>query len=72
MTNFDGELFVHGDNCIELVGKIDKNKVHVDSDGILESLAEASEKAWNKLSDEEKREVINRTFSEEPLVMDGD
>lgn len=72
MTNFAGELFVHGDNCIELVGKIDKNKVHVDSDGILESLAEASEKAWNRLSNEEKREVINRTFSEEPLVMDGD
>lgn len=72
MNNFDNGIFIHGDDTVELVGEIDKNKVHVENDKILESLAEASEKTWNRLSNEEKREVINRTFSEEPLVMDGD
>lgn len=72
MTNFDGELFIHGDDCIEFVGKIDENKVHVDGDRILEGFAEALEKVWNKLTDEEKQEVKNRIFSEEPIVMGGD
>lgn len=43
MTNFAGKIFVHGDDGIEVVGKVDKNKVHFDSDRILESLLEASE-----------------------------
>ena len=72
MNNFDNGIFIHGDDAVELVGKIDKNKVHVENDKILESLAEALEKEWNNLTEKEKQEVKNRTFSYEPFLMGGD
>lgn len=43
MSNFDNGLFIHGDDCVEFVGKIDENKFCTDGDRILESLLEASE-----------------------------
>lgn len=72
MKHFDNGIFIRGNDCPELVGEIDKSKIHVDSNRISEDLAEAIEKAWSKLSDEEKQECRNRIFSYEPFLTGGD